>query len=204
MGARSSPTPAVPAAHPADEGEELDDGIHHEHCHIRMTLLSSIGLHPGCEATMPPVVEELLMAVVKDGFVVYCCGGRAEPTALVASYEWERCVDIVTIRGLDWVIAARVPRRVKLDIFAPEVVVWAYEGSAEWALRALLNLVHPQHPHAPTTTYPAPRSLHVPRNEQRPLTIRPSSPDRASVRARRLAAAITSEARDFPLDETPL
>jgi len=163
----------------------------HEHCHIRMTLLPSRGLRPGCEATMPPVVEELLMAVVEDGFAVYCCGGRAEPTALVASYEWERCIDIVTIRGLDWVIAARVPRRVELDIFAPEVVVWAYEGSAEWALRALLNLVHPQHPHAPTTTYPAPRSLHVPRNEQRPLTIRPSSPNRAGVRARRLSATIT-------------
>lgn len=29
--------------------------------------------------------------------------------------------------------------------FAPEFVVWAYEGPAECAVRALLHLVHPEH-----------------------------------------------------------
>lgn len=59
-----------------------------------------------------------------------------------------------------------------LDLFNPEFVVWAYEGAAECAVRALLNLVHPQHPHVPTTVFPAPRSLHIPRYAQRPMTIR--------------------------------
>lgn len=97
--------------------------------------------------------------------------------------------------------AVRVPvglpsavERLLLDVFAPEVVVWAYEGPAEPALRTLLNLVHPQHPDAPTSTYVAPCSLQVPRHEQRPLTIRPPSLGRAGVRAARLAAAMAKSA----------
>lgn len=137
--------------------------------------------------TLPAAVERLLLDVVADGFVVYCCGPRAAPTALAASYEWDRYVDLVTIRRFDRVTAARIPNRGLVDVFAPDVVVWAYEGPAEHTLRALLNLVHPQHPDAPTVEYPAPRSLHVPRHEQRPTTIRLPSAGRSGVRAARLA-----------------
>jgi len=56
----------------------------------------------------------------------------------------------------------------------------------------LLDLVHPHHPDAPTVAHPAPRSLHVPRSEQRPLTIRLPSPGRAGTRSTRLAAAMTT------------
>ena len=146
----------------------------------------------GSDVDVPPVVERLLLGVVRDGFVLYCCGGRAEPTALVACCEWEHYVDTVVIRGADRVTAARVPRGAGADVFAPEVVVWAYQGVAEWALRALLDLVHPHHPDAPTVAHPAPRSLHVPRCEQRPLTIRLPSSGRAGMRATRLAAAMTA------------
>jgi hypothetical protein len=138
--------------------------------------------------TLLPVVERLLLDVVADGFVLYCCGDRTAPTALVASYEWAEHIDIVTIRNFERITAARVPIDDKMDVFAPEVVVWSYEGPAEWTLRALLNLVHPKHPDAPTDTYPAPRSLHIPRAVQRPMTIRPPSRGRASVRDTRLAA----------------
>ena len=146
----------------------------------------------GGEVDVPPVVERLLLGVIQDGFVLYCCGGRAEPSALVASYEWEHYVDLVVIRGVDRVTAARVPKGAGVDVFAPEVVVWAYQGHTEWALRALLDLVHPGHLDAPAVVHPAPRSLHVPRSEQRPLTIRLPSPGRAGMRATRLAAAMTS------------
>ena len=64
----------------------------------------------GGDVDVPPVVERLLLGVIQDGFVLYCCGGRAEPSALVASYEWEQYVDTVVIRGVDRVTAARVPR----------------------------------------------------------------------------------------------
>ena len=150
----------------------------------------------GSDVDMPPVVGRLLLGVVQDGFVLYCCGGRAEPCALVASYEWEQYVDLVVIRGVDRVTAARVPKGATADVFAPEVVVWAYQGHAQWALRALLDLVHPRHPDAPTVAHPAPRSLHVPRSEQRPLAIRllvtGQGLGRAGMRATRLTTAMTT------------
>ncbi len=137
---------------------------------------------------LPPVVEQLLLDVVADGFTVYCCGPRTGPTALAASYQWDDCVDHLIIRSCERVAAARVPKLGRVDVFAPEVVVWAYEGAAEHTMRALLNLVHPQHPDAPTDLYPAPRSLQVPRHEQRPMTIRLPSASQAGMRAVRLAA----------------
>ncbi|MGH3777955.1 MAG: hypothetical protein ACRDRR_19850 [Pseudonocardiaceae bacterium] len=148
---------------------------------------------------LPAVVEELLVDVVADGFTVYCCGPKDTPNALVACYEWDRyaCVDLLTIRDFDRVTTARVPKRGTVDIFAPEVVVWAYEGPPQRALRALLELVHPAHPDAPIADYPAPAGLHIPRCRQRPMTIRPPAPGRARVRAQRLATAMTPAGRPW-------
>ncbi len=138
------------------------------------------------------MVEGLLVDIVADGFVLYCCGHRVKPNALVASYQWEHYLDLVTIRNFDRITAARVPmpNRGQVDVFAPEVVVWAREGPPQWVLPTMLNLVHPAHLEAPKTISPAPRSLHVPRAEQRPLTIRPPSPVRADARSTRLATAL--------------
>ncbi|MGH3930165.1 MAG: hypothetical protein ACRDTF_09335 [Pseudonocardiaceae bacterium] len=88
-------------------------------------------------------------------------------------------------------------------MFAPEAVVWAYEGPPQWALLALLNLVHPHHPDAPTTEYPAPPSLRIPRAEQRPLTIRLPSPGQTSARTSRLAAVLPSSLRPDRHDVNP-
>ena len=84
-----------------------------------------------------------------------------------------------------------------MDIFAPEAVVWACEGAAQQALRALLDLVHPAHTDAPTAEYPAPPSLHIPRVQQRPMTIRLPSPGRAGARAARLATEMTAHSGDL-------
>ncbi len=167
----------------------------------RMTVTTPTttrGSRSGGQTSLPPVVEGLLLDMVADGFVLYCCGRRADPTALIASYDWEHFVDILTIRDFDRVTAARVPApdRGRVDVLAPETVVWAYEGPPQWALRALLNLLHPQHPDAPTVEYPAPPRLRIPRDVQRPLTIRPPSPGRAGVRAARLTAAMAVEGAD--------
>jgi hypothetical protein len=138
------------------------------------------------------VVEQLLVEVVADGFALYCCGPKTAPTALVACYEWEWYVDLLTIRDFDRVITARVPTQGRrVDIFDPEVVVWAYEAPPQRAVRALLDLVHPAHPAAPTLDYPAPARLRVPRAQQRPMTIQLSAPGRARTRAARLAATMT-------------
>ncbi len=142
----------------------------------------------GGQAGLPPEVEGLLVDVVADRFVVYCCGPRAAPNALVACYEWDHCIDVLTIRDFDRVTAARVPTRGRVDVFAPEVVVWAYQGPPQQALRALLDLVHPAHPDAPTAEYPAPPSLHIPRAQQRPMAIRFPSSGRPGARATRLTS----------------
>jgi len=144
----------------------------------------------GGEVGLPTVVEELLVDVVTDGFTLYCCGPKLAPNALVAAYEWEQHVDLLTIRDFSRVTTARVPKRGAVDIFAPEVVVWAYEGAPQQALRALLDLVHPGHPDAPIAEFPTPAGLHVPRSQQRPMTIRPPSLGQTRVRADRLATAI--------------
>ena len=156
-----------------------------------MRRLSSAVPRHGERVGLPTVVEELLVDVVNDGFTLYCCGPKMAPNALVAAYEWERYVDLLTIRNFDGVITARVPKRGAVDIFAPEVVVWAYQGPPQRALPALLGLVHPVRPEAPVSEYPAPAGLHVPRSQQRPMTIRLPFPSHARVRADRLATAGT-------------
>lgn len=159
---------------------------------VRPPLLS--GVRTEGWLYLPSEVERLLLDVVVDGFVVHCCGPRSAPYALVASYQWEHYVDLVTIRRVERVTTARVPtsHHGRVDIFAPEVVVWAYEGAPQCALPALLDLVHPQHPDAPVGAYPAPSSLRISRAEQRPMTIRMPLPGQAGIRAARLAAAMTT------------
>jgi hypothetical protein len=142
------------------------------------------------EACLPSEVERLLLDVVADGFILYCCGPRAAPYALVAAYQWDDYLDLVTIRRFDRIITARVPalQHARVDVFAPQVVVWAYQGPAQPALRALLDLLPAHHPHAPTSAYPAPPALHIPRAEQRPMTIQFPPPGQAGHRAARLVA----------------
>jgi hypothetical protein len=152
-------------------------------------LLSAVPQQAG-QLSLPAVVEKLLVEVAADGFTLHCCGPKTAPNALVACYDWGEYVDLLTIRDFDRVITARVPKRDGVDIFAPEVVVWAYEGRPQPALQALLELMHPAHHDALIGEYPAPASLHVPRAQQRPMTIRPPSSGRARVRAARLATAM--------------
>jgi hypothetical protein len=142
--------------------------------------------------SLPAAVEELLGDVVADGFTLYCCGPKTAPNALVACYEWEHDVDLLTIRDFDRVTTARAPKRGSVDIFDPGIVVWAYEGPPQHALRALMTLVHPAHPYAPNAEYPAPASLCVPRAEQRPMTIQLPMPSRAQARADRLTELMTA------------
>lgn len=54
------------------------------------------------------------------------------------------CLIVDHLRDFERITPARVPTRgSRVDIFAPETVVWAYEGPPRQALRALLGLVHP-------------------------------------------------------------
>ena len=46
----------------------------------RVMSLRPTQFRSGSEVDVPPVVERLLLDVVQDGFALYCCGGRAEPS----------------------------------------------------------------------------------------------------------------------------
>lgn len=159
-----------------------------------MSLPPSSEQPAGDEECLPPEVQQLLLEAVDEGFAMYCCGPKTAPYALVASYQWEDYLDLVTIQRFDRIITARVvlQQRSQLDVFSPEVVVWAYEGPPQCALRALLDLVHPHHIDAPTCAYPAPPGLRIPRARQRPMTIQLPPPDRVGARATRLAAAMAT------------
>jgi hypothetical protein len=107
--------------------------------------------HDGGRVGLPTIVEELLVDVVADGFVLYCCGPKAAPYALVTCYDWDHyaCVDLVTVRDFDRVVTAWVPTRGAVDIFAPEVVVWAYEGPPQAGAAGVASAGAPGAPGGP-------------------------------------------------------
>jgi hypothetical protein len=146
-----------------------------------------------------PEVDKLLVAVIRDGFTLRYCNGLREPTLIVGTYDWGSWVDIVVIRGIEDVTSARIPVVSGTDVFAPDTIVWAYVGEAERALRALLELPHPDHPQAPTVPVPAPRSLHVPA-ARGVVTVRPPTALAACTRRVRLEAALFGGPADTRAD----
>ncbi|GAA4850205.1 hypothetical protein GCM10025787_36480 [Saccharopolyspora rosea] len=143
-----------------------------------------------------PEVDALLVAVTRDGFTLRYCNGPREPTLIVGTYEWGSWLDILVIRAVDDVISARIPVTASTDVFAPDTIVWAYVGDAEHALRALLELPHPDSPQAPKAPVPAPLSLHVPAAREAPVTVRPPTALAARARQIRLGAALLANTAD--------
>ena len=115
---------------------------------------------------------EAFTAIRQGGFTVYCFGDKHNPHVLVAVYDWGEHVDIVNIRGMDRVAAARLPKYEDLDIFAPRQAVWHYLGDLEPAVAAVLRLPRPDDPNAPTAVYPAPLTLFVPGCERGTVAVR--------------------------------
>lgn len=146
------------------------------------------------DTSFPAEVDDLLTAVVRDGFTLRYCNGLALPTLVIGTYDWGAYVDLVVIRAIDDVVSARIPTAEVADIFAPEVMVWLYAGGAERALKALLDLPHPTHPEAPTTPVPAPAALQIPAAREAPVTVRPPSALAAQARQLRLGAALCRHA----------
>lgn len=120
-----------------------------------------------------PHTYQAFTAVKNAGYTVYCCGNRHAPHVLVAAYLWNDYVDVINIRSAKRVTAARLPKYEGLDIFAPHQAVWHYLGALQPTVTALLRLPPPGHPDAPTTLYPAPLTLFVSSDEQRPMTVKP-------------------------------
>lgn len=128
-----------------------------------MRLGSAALLEGRPQVALPAGVEELLVEVVTDGFTLYCCGPKDAPRALVACYQWAHHVDLLTVGDLARVITARVPTRgLPVDIFAPEVVVWAYEGLPQHAVQPCCSWCTPNTPTPPPRATPHPRDCEFP------------------------------------------
>jgi hypothetical protein len=86
-----------------------------------MSTPASATLRSGRPAHLSAEVEQLLLDVVADGFILYCCGPRVAPQALVACYHGQHYVDLVTIRHFDCIITARIPASPSagIDVFNP-------------------------------------------------------------------------------------
>lgn len=121
-----------------------------------------------------PQIYEAFVAMDRAGFTHYCCGDCRAPHVLVAAYDWGDYINVINVRGVDRVTAARLPKYDGLDIFAPSRAVWHYLGALEPTVAAILRLPPPLHPDAPAITYPAPVTLFVSSHEQRPMTIKPA------------------------------
>lgn len=134
-------------------------------------------------------VDDLLRAVVADGFTVFLCGGQRQPEAIVATYTWAEHVDFVVIKDRHDVAAARARQTPDWDVFAPDKVIWSYHGHARWALRAILDLPHPDDPDAPDDEHPAPAALLVPEEYLRSVSVRSPRPGLVARRAMRLRLA---------------
>ncbi|WP_156893669.1 hypothetical protein [Actinokineospora enzanensis] len=142
-----------------------------------------------CELSQPSdlsEIDDLLRAVVADGFTVYLCGGADQPEAIVATYAWEHHVDFVVIKDAHDVTAARARQTPDWDVFTAETVVWSYHGHARWALRAILDLLPPDHPDAPDEEYPAPTGIRLDADQLGGMSVRAPRPGLVARRAMRL------------------
>jgi hypothetical protein len=116
-----------------------------------------------------PDIAPLLRQVLGQGWMLVCCGHRAQPDALVAVHRAQRWADVVVLRGQDRAAAYRTPTGPHDDPFQATRVVWHYLGDAERTLCALLTIPPDVLASAP---YPLPRECRIPEVQHRPLTIR--------------------------------
>jgi hypothetical protein len=85
-----------------------------------------------------PDIEPLLLEVRRRGWMLICCGRRAQPDALVAVHRTEFWADVVALRGHDRAAAYRTllvpPHNDPLQAIR---IVWHYLSDAERTLRAV-------------------------------------------------------------------
>lgn len=132
------------------------------------------------------LVKSLFQALVNDGFTVYVCGPKDDPTAVIAFYEWDDHVDVVTVPQKGPAAAVRLAGAADV-LNPPQTAVWAWVGEPELTIWALLRLAHPEHPDAPAEVVATPAALRVPPELRQPTNIRRPPAGKAGVRADRLS-----------------
>jgi hypothetical protein len=97
------------------------------------------------------------------------------PELIAATHRWPRrgCADVLILRSEQDATAYRVLLEQADDPLEPEVIVYFYQQSAIWTLRAILALPAPGHQDAPRCRMTPPLSCFIPPELERPRTIRP-------------------------------
>jgi hypothetical protein len=116
-----------------------------------------------------PDIEPLLREMARQGWMLICCGRRAQPDALVAVNRTQFWADVVVLRGHDRAAAYRTLIQPHDDALQATRVVWHYLSDAEHTLRAVLNIPPDTVASVP---YPIPDESRIPEARYRPLTIR--------------------------------
>jgi hypothetical protein len=120
-------------------------------------------------------VDQLLAELRRRRWVLHFFGAdREAPEVIAAVLRWQRCADVVVLRGEDDAVAYRTPTAPRLDVFAPELVYWVYAAPATWTLKAVLSLEPPDSPNAPDELVAAPAGCSVPPEVRGSRTIRPT------------------------------
>lgn len=116
-----------------------------------------------------PGLESMLLEVLRRGWMLVCCGPRAQPEALVAVNRTALWADVVVLRGHDRAAAYRTLVGPQDDPLQATRVVWHFLGDAERTLRAALNIPPAV---AACVPYPIPQDCRIPEVQRRPVTIR--------------------------------
>lgn len=117
------------------------------------------------EADLEPLLREL----VRQGWMLVCCGPRMRPNALVAVNQCQLWADVVALRGHDRAAAYRTLTQPGDDPLQVSCIVWHYLSDAEYTLRAVLDIP----PHAVASVpYPIPEDCRIPEVLRRPMIIR--------------------------------
>ena len=100
-------------------------------------------------------LEPLLREVLRQDWMLVCCGPRRQPDALVAVNRCQLWTDVVVLRGEDRAAAYRTLTQPHDDPLQAFEVIWHYLSDAQRTLRAVLDIPPYAVASAPSCSTPA-------------------------------------------------
>jgi len=114
-----------------------------------------------------------LSQLLARGWTMYFFHTQSGGTVVAAARYWqeEGWVDVVVIRNQDDGVAYSLCQYEEIDIFAPDVVQWSFQGQVSHAVRSALRLGAPAHRKNRDAIHPAPDFCRLAREDRlSPLT----------------------------------
>jgi hypothetical protein len=134
-------------------------------------------------------IEGLFRGILLDGWRVYRCGDIAEqPRALVATFQWRHCTDVIVVPEAGPAGAARVLGHLSDPLNIPtEARCWAASvGPPDSVIWWAHDLPAPDEPDAPRQRQLVPDACRLPEEVRKSFATRVPPESRAGARAARL------------------